>query len=198
MKRNGFIDTIKFIFAIIIILYHTKIIGFDFSLISHGYLAVVFFFLVTSYYTAKEALNSHDELYIDAKNHLLKKVKKIIPLFIFCEIFSLVLLSLLNNDNFFKLLSQDLFSFIPLQVLWFSSINETCVMWYISALFIADTIYFILVKKYRKIFSNILAPIIGLCILGLIKVNFGTVNTFGNIMYGSIFDGLARAFSDFL
>ena len=50
LKHNGYLDFLKFLFALGIIGVHSNACGFSFRLISSGYLGVEFFFLVSGYY----------------------------------------------------------------------------------------------------------------------------------------------------
>ena len=58
-KRNQTIELLRFFFAVVIVLYHGRVI-FPISLFPSGYLAVEFFFIVSGYMMVKSSKKQQD------------------------------------------------------------------------------------------------------------------------------------------
>lgn len=73
-KRNGFIDFLKFIFAIIILIHHSWQF---FPILPIGYIGVEFFFLVTGWLMAKKFYDFelNENIFVITRNYIVRKIK---------------------------------------------------------------------------------------------------------------------------
>ena len=92
-KRNGAIDFWKFVFCMIIAIYHGRYMGgsVPYALFKDGgYLAVEFFFLVSGFLMAKSAKRAEEtsrlQLGTETAQFIWHKAKIILPYFIFAYI----------------------------------------------------------------------------------------------------------------
>ena len=73
-KRNGFIDFLKFIFAIIILIHHSWQF---FPILPIGYIGVELFFLVTGWLMAKKFYDFelNENIFVITRNYIARKIK---------------------------------------------------------------------------------------------------------------------------
>ena len=85
MKRNGEIDLLKFLFSLMIVIYHTKNFTeyYGQNLFMQGSIGVSFFFLVSGYLlaysTGKIQLESKDAVGPQAVKFVERKIKGLLP-----------------------------------------------------------------------------------------------------------------------
>lgn len=194
-KHNGIISLWKFIFSLIIVIYHfiartAKTTGFLFK---NGAIGVEFFFLVSGYLMARRAMkvrNDEKSLGEETIDYILKKVKFFFPYMLVALIIS-----------FFLEITQVSVSTIinsiwKLAFLEMSGVQTTHIMgqsWYIEAMLISMTILYPLIRKYKKNFTCIMAPIIVIFIGGWIAKTYGYLR--GPLVWtGIVYVGMLRAF----
>ena len=198
--HNGYLDFLKFLFALGIMGVHTYLIGFDFRLVYCGHLGVDFFFMVSGYFTAKKATEARDNKTSDAiPKYFINRIKNFYPFFLGACIYSFVITEIVNNRTINSIagdLYNNIFDFLPLQVEGFPSLCVTSVQWFVSALFVVSPIAYSLVFKFGKNFSLCYAPIISIFLFGILQLEVGELSSVATFVYNIFFAGLFRAFGD--
>lgn len=197
-SHNGYLDFLKFLFALGIMGVHTYLCGFGFRLVFCGYLGVDFFFMVSGYFTVRDAMQARIRGKRDSTpDYFAKRIKKIYPVFLGACIYSFVLMELINSDaNVWLDLYNNIFDFIPLQVEIFPSQFSTAVQWYVSALFVVSPLLYVLVLRFGRTFSLCFAPICSAFLLGVLQLYLGELSSVATLLWGWIFAGVLRAVAD--
>lgn len=196
LKRDGYLDLLRFLFALSIIGVHSNACGFSYRLISSGYLGVEFFFMVSGYFIAKSAMQ--DRLISrDPQNiirHFAHRLKKIMPIFFISFLYGFIVVCILEKATsvtaVFQLFYANIFDLFPLQIACFPAISLTGVQWYIGALLVISPILYALILRYGEVFSKVFAPLIGLFALGSVYLQIASFSAAGILMYNSFLCGL--------
>ncbi len=165
MNRNYTIDIIKFVFSIIILLYHFRCIFWG------GYLAVEGFFMISGFLMMNTLLSQKKESLLQADSSarfVLRKYSAIFLPLLFSAISGFLIYELLINNSSLqttiKRIPLLLFEVFPVQVAGFEAYYATGVTWYLSALFLGIAIIHPLAKKDPERFAyTFCPPIIILC-----------------------------------
>ena len=162
---NYFIDFLKFIFSIVIVIYHAWVFAYDYNsaLFKAGYLAVDFYFIVTGYLmmnSIQKDKNSESSIGIKTIKFLYKKIKNIFPYILFAFVIGSILLykdtgltiSVLTRNNYISEILQ-----IGVLGLGFPINSAT---WYISSMLLSLMFLYPLALKYKDNYSTLIAPIL--------------------------------------
>ena len=181
MKRNGKIDFLRFVFALMVVLAHINLdfwnwertyFGGIFSLGKN--MGVEFFFIVSGFLFAMSisSLNSESNGFDIAKedfSFIWKKVKVILPYhLIACSIaFVFVLMRILIGDEGIEVLLDKIPSLFLLQTFQFPGSSESFLgaEWYISTMLFVMFVLFPFAVRFKSTFTGIIAPVIGLLLL---------------------------------
>ena len=197
-KRNGFLDFLKLLFAIIIVIGHgDTVFGVDLpdKLIPLASFGVEFFFVVSgamllkSIYEQKHTKSIAD----DTLNFMKHKIKGLLPNYYIAWIFLFIIISFGKSLkaiilSFFKAIPELLF--LKMSGMPTYAINGNT--WYISAMLLSLLIIYPLVRKNKDFFIKYLAPIISIFGLGYITHNYKSILVIEE-WNGFIFFGLIRA-----
>ncbi len=201
-RHNGIISLWKFIFAILILLYHCNFMkGYGLGkLFNTGSIGVEFFFLVSGYLLAKKVYSEDkkkkkEELYHSTWNFILNKIKGFYPylLFTFC---AFLITSLLFRDLSFSRYCRSLIDITLLQQSGLPDGEMIVVSWYLSALILSMLVIYPLMKKYKKTFSCLVAPMIAIFLGGYLMHDVTVVHSLRThkVWTGFAYMGLGRAF----
>lgn len=178
--RNKTIDLFRFIFAWIIVLYHS------FFIVSPkvgwgGYICVEFYFIVSGYLMAHKACKCiNEDIGVTTYGYLKKKFLSILPYFGVAAFFSIIIYAIFSGMELTQVVRNvfySLFEVFLLQMYGFHGYWPTGVAWYLSSLFIALAIIFPVEVKYKKNFTCHIAPLIVLAIYGYLCYIDGHINT---------------------
>lgn len=193
MKRNSSVDYLKFLFSIIIFLYHFRL-G-----IWGGYLVVEGFFMISGYlmYRSLQKNREQVELPDSTANFVWHKYRSIfLPLF-FSVISGFIVAEfiLLPPMEIEKLrdIPLLLFEIFPLQIAGSKGRLTTGVSWYISAMLLAMAILHPFFKKKPEHMAYSFCPITSLLIWGLLMANYGNLGSIVSWELGVFSSGLLRA-----
>ena len=110
-KRNGKIEFLRFLFAVIIVLHHSRYLVSDEKCIFlGGSLAVEFFFIVSGYLMMatieKKRLTNSSVLMLgnETLQFILKKVKSVYPDVLIAWIIACVFISYVKDNSFFEVI----------------------------------------------------------------------------------------------
>ncbi len=223
-KRNGKIELYRFLFSVIIVLFHCaehllykgKIVytnRFDLSFFTHGALGVEFFFLVTGYllavYVSKKVKDSKkkkidsESLFKETIEFMKKKISSIFPQHIVAFIIAFISISVATKAGILDIAKRLIcsipqFFFIQMSGIKVNDMYPNNIEWYISAMLICLFIIYPILRKYFHGFSKFGAPIIGVLIIGYINLNFRSIipGVFRLTNNSIFYVGLLRAFAE--
>jgi len=193
MKRNGYIDVIKFIFAIIIAEFHLGS-----GLFPGGRLAVEGFFMITGFLMMK-SINKDKEnnnIGISTVKFMFRKY-----LALFSTLFISVVLAFVVRASVLYSLEQVkiklpllIFDIIPLNTAGFRGEYIVGISWYLSSMFIALAILYPFIKKFKSNFTLTVCPLIVLLGYGILSGKYGNMAIGADFMKDSIIHtGVIRA-----
>lgn len=200
-ERNGTIDFLKFIFAILIVVLHAYIYSKDgsFTFFCGGYIGVEFYFLVSGYMMVNSYHKSVHETLIakDTFVYIRKKLLYFLPYVIASQI---VYVIVINWGKFsikhllYQFLTDELWKILLLQQAGFG--QATDVLWYISAMLLAMALLYPLLLLTRDNFYYI-------AFIGTIFGMGYVWHTYGHLCLtfewnGFIYSGFLRAIVELL
>ena len=178
-KRNSEIDLLKFLFSVLIMLFHCrKMFTPEGSpLFQSGYTAVEFFFIVSGYLMANSARKYKGEnIAADTFDFMKKKLSSLMPFVFAAFIITFISVEAANKFNIKKLIFKLIGSLQ--EVLFLKMFGTKSISyyngpsWYISAMLIAMLAIFPLLLKYKNKFSYIAAPLAAGVIYACISQNY--------------------------
>jgi len=199
-KRNGSIDFWKFIFSVIVVMFHssnlTKVKDTPFV---GGAIAVEFFFLVSGYLMAESISRYREEDVLvgrDSRRFLLHKIRGLCPEIFVAWFIGYVVQHTAKDGVTLKTLLRDLLTGVwdmfflrESGLTGFKANNAT---WYISAMLLAMLILVPLFFRNRDMFLNVWAPVIAIATLGYLCKNVGDLRGPTDWL-GFCYKGLMRA-----
>lgn len=211
-KRNGKIELMRFVFAIVIFFFHTSAddmidgmnTGSDiFSFFRHGNMGVEFFFLVSGYLLASSAYRLKNDNSL-SKNTFVFTYKKLTGFvgfhFIACiiaEISWFVLNKPKDAHSFWQEFTLTLPTFFLIQKTGMKAIDPTVVEWYLSVLIVCSFVLFALVLRYKHNFTRIAAPVLGVMLAGALSRSTGNISgVFDFVLNDSVSKAMVRGFSE--
>lgn len=188
MKRCYAVDFWKFLFSIVIVLFHGRILGGDyeagnFVLFPHGNIAVEFFFVVSGFLMAYSEFAKRNRMKevgtISAScKFIVKKYKGLLlPVFAswiltFC---TMQIVDGYSKKEVIKNLGSGIFEGLLLNNTGLVGYKCMTHIWYISAMLIAMIFLYPFLYKYKDKFLKYIAPVIGLIFLGYICATYGSL-----------------------
>lgn len=208
-SKNGKIELARFVFAIIIMLFH---IGFDvlpsdfriwgnITFFRLGWFAVEFFFVVSGFLMASSAFKQQEKslcLGKDTYHFLYKKIMAILPYHIIVFAVSYVFLLIVKTKSFksfWAVFFEAIPNFFLIQRSGLENLDVLGVEWYISEMLIAMLVLYPLCVKYYERFTRIVAPALAIFIIGYLTKTTGGLNgsTSWSVLFSKTF---LRAFSE--
>lgn len=186
-KFNPEIDLLKFIFSIVIVLYHSKyIFGMEgCSLFPYGFTGVEFFFMVSGFLMVKSSKKfDATKLGRSTADFIINKIKTIYPHFFFAFIVAFAV----RQVSFFIDKGYDIIDFGKDAI---TAISEALFLmktgvefgtiyngptWYIGAMLIGMAVLFPVLLKHREWFLNIGSLVIAIFCYGYAYQVKGTIN----------------------
>jgi peptidoglycan/LPS O-acetylase OafA/YrhL len=185
-KRNSEIELLRFIFCILIVLFHCNKNLFHYispqnyayALSPRGYIGVEFFFMLSGYFMAAgiDKNKSNTPLGTDSVRFIWKKYFSIFWYHIIAFVALVTVHSIINMD-----FSMDkLFDVIPGALLItrtgirFFDING--VEWYLSAMILVMAVMYPAAKRYFEVYAKAIAPISAALIYGWLIHDFHTLS----------------------
>ncbi len=175
-KRNGYLDVIKFLFAIIIAEFHVGA-----GVFPGGRLAVEGFFMITGYFmmnSIEKDKYSAEQAGLSTVKFLIRKYKGLFFILLSSAIVGFVVhcvsYSFTGEVSFQKLLLLS-FDVFPLNAAGFKGFYIVGISWYLSAMFIALAILYPLVRKFKTNFVLIVCPLIVFLGYGILSAKYGNL-----------------------
>lgn len=190
-KRNGYLDVAKFLFSIIIILYHFDLIFLG------GYLVVEAFFMISGYFLMRSVKKADPDepLGVSTGRFVLHKYRSIVYFLIPSAIIGCIAYVFIMPREPIDVLMQatlSIFEWIPLQVAGYTGFYTTGVSWYLSALLLASLIVYPLARKLKTTFTLIICPLVAIFYWGILSHNFGHINVPNEWLLGLFHTGMMR------
>jgi len=186
-KRNGDIDVLRFIFSLVILIFHFNSF-FNFGAFQSGFMGVGFFFIVTGYLMAVNVEKNFSEKTISPKEladstwkFLINKMKSFWCYYISVIVLTVVVRFMIIRQQSILEIIESFLSTLPTLSLTFLGYNYGKMEWYIgntwflSSMIIAIFILFPILTKSYHIASKIIFPIASLFILGYLYKTFGSL-----------------------
>lgn len=183
-KRNGKIELFRFVFCIIIILYHInsefwsgkEFFNGTLSFFANGRTGVEFFFLVSGFLAAKSAYKmSHGRQQSIGKctyDFMLGKIKSVFtPHIIVCAL-SVIYLVMYSEKFFYDILKR-LPSVLFLERTGISETPFIKVEWYLASMFFALVIVYPLLLKSYDFTAKVIAPAGSAFLIGYLIYHYG-------------------------
>ena len=215
MKKNGKIEFYRFLFCMIVLLFHCRkyfIGGADFAhgahwtLFAHGAAAVEFFFIVSGFLMAKSifkrvqtqssAPQSRD-LFTEYGTYMRRKYAGIFPMhavgfvFAFC---SALLLYGFRGVDVFNYFTDSIPNLLLIEMSGIRFRDPNHIEWYISCMLICMAILYPICRRFYYAFARYIAPIGALLLFGILIHETGSltgVTQWMGIGYKSLFRALA-------
>ena len=203
-KRNGSLDLLKFLFALMIVFFHGKNLSNDGTYIfTGGNIGVEFFFIVSGCLMAASATRKEmtTTLGRDTKDFIIHKIKGLMPNYYvaFIIAFLVVHRDVPNAAVFFGDLANSIWELLLITATGLGQDNglNNGPVWYLSAMLLAMIIIWPLMRKYKDTFLYIIAPVALLILLGFTYHNWAHFGG-ANIWFGQVLKGTVRAFMGIL
>ena len=188
ISRNGAIEFWRFIFAVLIVIRHSRYIPTYFTnnydWVKGQSIGVEFFFILSGFLMARSALNYQENTGTSTGKFILKKFLTILPTYLFAHFLSLIMLFIFQPDKFVGAFTGSFFEVFMLQITGLSQLNGyeyyiIEVAWYLSAMLLAMLVLFPLLHAKRKLFLNVICPCVTIYFMQDKCLNYGRLDTWG-------------------
>ena len=196
MKHNGIISFWKFVFCIVIVIFHAgELFQYESGmLLRKGSIAVEFFFLVSGYLMAKTAVSKTSKLSLGKETFMfiLKKIKSFFPYVFIAFMIDIILRTYLDTMNLesYVLSIFDLFLLI---MPGFKTGKLIRHVWYISAMLICMSFLYPQIKKFKDNYFYLIAPLSVILIAGWLNHNYSDLRE-PFLWIGFTYKGVVRAY----
>lgn len=195
-KRNGTISFLKFIFSIVVIIFHCNLIFYtktSFVFAKSGYLAVEFFFFVSGFYFMKSVERDYDlnnNVFVQNAKYTIKRVRRFVPYTLLACFVTGVLGYFMKQINFANfLLSVYNGLLIGMTGLGY---NLNIPIWYLSSSLIIMFILYPIIRIYKEKYTHYIAPLIILFGLGYMYQQYPSLDLSRMYWNNLFFAGLLR------
>lgn len=192
MKRNGKVDFLRFVFSIIVMLfhirgkYHIKILydGFiTLTFFNRGNLGVEFFFVLSGFLMARSVFHANQqnrELSVarSTTQFIKRKFIPLMPMNIAATGILFIISCVLGNLSFIPALEKLLRAIPGLFFIQISGVASTTLnpyTWFLSAMLFSYLILYPLIYKNYSVFVRIIAPLVSLLLLGYLSHTYGSL-----------------------
>lgn len=204
-KRNGKIEFLRFVFAAVIVIFHSETIMVNKKavIMFSGRMACEFFFLVSGYLmaaTAQKLLTQGSKLNIgrETEKFIWRKYCSLYPAVIVGDIAFLVVhcsiygYSLMKTARTF-ISSTPCFFLFHYTGIHTTRINET---WFLSVMIISMAVLFPLLLRHHGIMRRVGSLLIGSMILGYLMITTGDLRNPDGLIANLIYKGTLRGFAE--
>ena len=173
MKRNGYIDVIKFIFALIVMDFHMET-----GVFLGGRLVVEGFFMISGFLMMKTIEREGEltqNLGVATVKFIFKKYKALFYFLLPSAVIAFVIVSITYNYDSSDIVRRTgllFFEIFPMNALGFEGSYPIGISWYLSAMFVSMLILYPICKRLDKIATHIICPIIVLFGYGSLSLFF--------------------------
>lgn len=199
-KRNGMIDLMKFVYIVVIFLFHGSKNLTSKTLFPCASITVEFFFLVSGYLMARSASKQSfdNNVGYSTFNYICNKVRHYLPNYYIAWIIAFVATEVFGKVKIKKALKNIIMSVPELTFITSSGlmgVRFNSATWYISAMTLAMLLLFPLSAKLKESFNSVIAPAVSLFIYAYMYQNFKQGISSPAVWVGFMTKGLLRAFA---
>lgn len=196
MKRNGKIEILRFIFCVIIILYHIsgnlgireKVYFDNFTIFARGRSGVEFFFLLSGFFCASLAYSQRDKkvsIGIDTYEYIKGKIVRILPYHLLsCA--AVLCIYAKYNDDFSERIYDYIANVLLLQRTGVADKDLITIEWYICSMLLALAVIYPLLKKSFDFTAYVISPVASSLLIGYLIQKYNCMaltNKFGEYTY---------------
>ena len=184
--RNGEIDLLRFVYAFIIVLHHTRyLLGDEHCLFLGGSFSVEFFFLVSGILMAASAEHAGERygragekipLGSETADFLKRKLRGFLPEFLPAWLIGFTFVCIVRGKTPHGVLRQFLNDFFEVTLLRMSGLFRggiDGVIWYVSAMLLVMAVLYPLLRRFPSMETHIIAPLTALFLLGYMMQTSG-------------------------
>lgn len=182
-SRNGKIEFLRFVFALIIMLHHSRaLVGDEQCIFLGGSLGVDFFFLVSGYLMMKtvekmeRVHGAPTAVGQETTQFLFNKIKAILPEHVVSFVIGFLVICILQRKglhNSFSLLISSTWEFLLVKMSGITDGYINGVTWYISSMLLCMAILYPLLRGKKDITLHVIAPLCVLFLFGYLCQNYG-------------------------
>lgn len=201
-ERAGELDLWKFIFAIVIVIHHSSYLPnlTEETYFRGGSIGVEYFFIVSGFLMARssEKITIYSDLAKETCRFLKRKVKSFFPYMLFALIISATVKWFYYDGTIFDIVKIVFNAIVEVFLLRALGLNKqfyNTPTWYLSAMIFSMTVIYPLILKYRKMFTTIVCPVLGMLILGYLYQKYGHFRA-PDVFDGFVLKGTLRAFAE--
>lgn len=200
MKRNGIISFWKFLYAVMVVLFHGRILtnGNDFILVNGGYIGVEFFFVVSGVFLASSIIKTWDKdnstLGKDTLKFIWKKFSTFFPYILVAYILIFGLYIFAYNFPIHRLASS-IWELFLIQETGLTFLPVNLPIWYLSSMLICMFFIYPLMRKFKMNYVYFIAPVLVAFCLGIMNhtaEGIGHIDTWVGFTYHANFRALAE------
>lgn len=188
MKRNCVIDFFKFLFSVILVLFHSYLLLDDYTnvLFRNGAIAVEFYFLVSGYLMVQSDSNMPSFSNGDTWHFMIKKIRPLL-LPVWCSWFiSFVGIHIFVRGGVMRDGINSIFQILFIRNAGFKGYYCIPQTWYISGMLLTMWICHPFLHKYKEKYITVAAPLVALFLLGYLSHEFASIrnpNKYLDIIY---------------
>ena len=182
-RRNQTIDALRFLFAVIIVIHHSRsLVGDDNCLFLGGSLAVEFYFLVSGYLMMASVFRKNQQglsgsLAGETFGFLKRKLKSFYPEVMVAWVIAFLFTCSTRGESL-KEVAKQFFNSFSESLLMFSfglsTGNVNPATWYLSSMLIFMVILYPLLRKYPAVMKYLVMPLSVLFLLGWLNMEYST------------------------
>lgn len=197
-KRNAIISLFKFIFSIVIVIYHgKKLVGINkFEIATLGYFCVDFFFIVSGYYFYKNILKLNEkknlDIYKENVKMIITKLKRFLPYTIISGLLAIILFYIMKELKITNAL-MSIFNLFLIDMVGLKGYTINGPIWYISSMLIIFFILCPIIYKLKDKYIYYICPLIIMFGLGYMYNKYSTLNLHRSKWNGFLFSGTIKA-----
>lgn len=201
-RHSSMIDLLRFIFAMMIVLFHfNSVVKLPKPLFNGGNLGVEFFFLLSGYLMAVSATRKPHDLAQsagrDTRDFIARKISHLMPDYYLTWLMAFLTRELIINKNTLASLAGKLASQIP-ELLFIVEGGLALdkglqITWYISAMLLVMLACYPLLRRYEDFFLKVAAPCLTAVLLAGGYYRFASLNGSHYLIWGLFFKTMYRA-----
>lgn len=203
--RNGKIEFLRFLFALIIVIHHSRyLLGDTECMFLGGSLAVDFFYIVSGYLMMatieKRNMQGAHQIGLgkETLSFVLRKAKAIYPDALIAWIIAVIFISCVKQNSLLQtvlLFADSIFevTFLKMSGLTATSVNG--VTWYISSMLLCMALLYPLIRKHYDVMVHIGLPLIVVLVFGYLCGAYGAPRN-PTMWIGFTYKGNLRALAE--
>ena len=200
-KHNGIIGIWKFIFAIVIMLFHSRHLyqSLNTSLFKGGYIVVEFFFIISGFYFIKNVIKedyNKETIGKETVAFIYKKIKLFFPYVLVAYIINVGARLILFKSETVVNYVNSIWNLLLLRQFGFRAPLYSGQLWYISVMLLSMFILYPFIKKYKENFVLIVSPLIVIFMLGYMNFNKVGLDNSYKWWIGFVKSGTLRGFAE--